>query len=111
MLFEISLSHLLKLQVQSMIRIVMYAPLLKFMEIRCKGNHKSVSLRYLSSAATKDMVYVWIRISSEEAVVHIISEHTFQSFSQCPHHIFLSVISSHLVSQSLMLQVLLLCNL
>ena len=111
MLFEISLSHLLKLQVQSMIRIVMYAPLLKFMEIRCKGNHKSVSLRYLSSAATKDMVYVWIRISSEEAVVHIISEHTLQSFSQCPRHTFLSVISSHLVSQSLMLQVLLLCNL
>ena len=107
MLFEISLSHLLKLQVQSMIRIVMYAPLLKFMEIRCKGNHKSVSLRYLSSAATKDMVYVWIRISSEVTVVHIISEHAFQSFSQCPRHTFLSAISSHLVSQSLMLQVLL----
>ena len=107
MLFEISLSHLLKLQVQSMIRIVMYAPLLKFMEIRCKGNHKSVSLRYLSSAATKDMVYVWIRISSEEAVVHIVSKHALQSFSQCPRHTFLSAISSHLVSQSLMLQVLL----
>ena len=111
MLFEISLSHLLEFQVQTVIRIVMYAPLLKFMEIRCKGNHKSVSLRYLSSAAIKDMVYVWMRISSEVAVVHIIGEHTFQSFSQYPRHTFLSVISFHPVWQSLMLKVLLLCNL
>ena len=97
MLFEISLSHLLEFQVQTVIRIVMYAPLLKFMEMRSKGNNKSVSLRYLSSAATKDMVYVWIRISSEVTVVHIISEHTFQSFSQCPRHTFLSEFSFHLV--------------
>ena len=103
MLFEISLSHLLKLQVQSMIRIVMYAPLLKFMEIRCKGNHKPVSLRYLSSTTVKDMVYVWIRIAGEEAVVHIVSKHALQSFSQCPRHTFLSVISFHPVWQSLML--------